>query len=384
MDAKLINSTTDLTALVPGLRRHGRYHIGPCPFCGGDDRFTIKRTDEGDLWICRRCGDGKYHDAVAFRMRAEGRSFKEVTADTRYEIRDTSSERGGRSQSHGSTKLVSRNSNLVSPPSEAWQIGRLQIQKRMADFLWRVEDEEEARPGDKGEPAPTGPTVSTGRPVSTGPTVSTGRPVSTGPTVSTAQLVWRYLRRVRGLLPETIRRYMLGYNPRPFDTPEGIHYPVGIYIPCMAGGQLWYVKARLPVEHKGDPARPGRVSPKYMALRGSGTALFNANALVGARGAVVVEGEFDALLLGQFLPDRWAAVTMGGARLLPDERFLPYFSGLERLLLCLDNDDAGRAAQSAWRGLLGWAEDGPPLPPGVKDVTEFWRKQGDIRQWLNL
>ncbi len=57
----------------------------------------------------------------------------------------------------------------------------------------------------------------------------------------------------------------------------------------------------------------GRRLPKYMMLRGSRTALFNADLLVGARGAVVVEGEFDAMLLGQFLPDGWAAVTMGGA-----------------------------------------------------------------------
>lgn len=79
-----------------------------------------------------------------------------------------------------------------------------------------------------------------------------------------------------------------------------------------------------------------------MMLRGSRTALFNADTLPGARVAVVVEGEFDALLLGQFLPDGWAAVTMGGAGSLPDERFLPYFGGIERVLLCLDADPAGR------------------------------------------
>ncbi len=84
MDARLINSSTDLVALVPGLRKHGQYHIGPCPFCGGDDRFTIKRAEAGDLWICRKWGDGRYRDAVAFRMRAEGKTFSEVT---RYEIR---------------------------------------------------------------------------------------------------------------------------------------------------------------------------------------------------------------------------------------------------------------------------------------------------------
>ena len=119
-----------------------------------------------------------------------------------------------------------------------------------------------------------------------------------------------------------------------------------------------------------------------LMLRGSRTALFNADALVGARVAVVVEGEFDAMLLGQFLPPGWAAVTMGGAATPPGATFLPYFGPLERVLLCLDNDDAGQRALAAWRGLLAWAEVAPPLPGGAKDVTDFWRKQGDLDEWI--
>ena len=351
MDAKLINSTTDLVSLVPGLRQHGQYHIGPCPFCGGDDRFTIKRTDAGDLWLCRKCGDGKYHDAVAFRMRAEGRSFKEVTSDGRYEIRDTRYERGGGSELVTSSDDGSRNSELVTPPDEEWQIARLVDQKRLADNLWLRPEGEAAAPALDAE---------------------------------TAAMVWRYLRAYRGLSPDTIRRAMLGYNPKGTLLADGSIFPPGLHIPCMVDGQLWYVKARLTKRALAEARRLGRRLPKYMMLRGSRTALFNADALLGARVAVVTEGEFDALLLGQFLPAGWAAVTMGGAGLMPDERFLPYFSGLERVVLALDSDAAGRKALAAWRKLLGWAQTTPPLPDGAKDITDFWRMKGDFGQWLQL
>ncbi|MBP6788619.1 MAG: toprim domain-containing protein [Candidatus Promineofilum sp.] len=335
MDAKLINSTTDLTVLVPGLRGHGRYHIGPCPFCGGDDRFTIKRTDDGDLWICRQCGDGKYHDALAFRMRAEGKSFREVTGQPG---RRPEPEPGrGREAARGKRSAPPP---LLQPPDEEWQVSRLVAQQQAAGNLWLADAPQSTR------------------------------------------LVWHYLRAYRGLWPDTIRRYMLGYNPEGAQLPDGSAYPPGIHIPCLIDGQLWYVKARLPKAALHEAAARGKRLPKYMMLRDSRTALFNAGRLVGARVAVVVEGEFDAMLLGQFLPDGWAAVTMGGAAALPGPAFLPYFGGLERVLLCLDNDDAGRRALDAWRGLLAWAEVAPPLPAGAKDLTDFWRMQGDINEWI--
>lgn len=60
MNAKAINQSTNLVDLVPGLKKHGKYYAGPCPSCRGDDRFNVKRTEDGDLWICRKCG-GKFH-----------------------------------------------------------------------------------------------------------------------------------------------------------------------------------------------------------------------------------------------------------------------------------------------------------------------------------
>lgn len=348
MDASLINSTIDLAALVPGLRRQGRYFIGPCPFCGGEDRFNIKRTDEGDLWICRQCGDGKYHDAVDFRMRAEGKTFREVTQDTKYETRNRKQE-AARGSRPGGSDPVSRIPYLAPPPDEDWQIRRLEDQKEVADNLRLTDAGEEAMATEQA---------------------------------ATLRMVWAYLRRHRGLSPDTIRNYMLGYNLEGKTTREGYSYPPGLHIPCMVDGQLWYVKVRLPKSAIRAAAINKRRLPKYMMIHGGRAALFNADRLVGARVGVVVEGEFDAMLLGQFLPEGWAAVTMGGAGSLPDERFLPYFLPLDRVLLRLDNDEAGERALAAWRKLLPRAEPAPPLPDEAKDITEFWQMKGDLGEWI--
>src|SRR5688572_19379489 len=77
MNAALINQTTDLTTLVDAkLWKEGRYHVGPCPFCGGHDRFVIKHTPQGDRWLCRKCGDGKYHTTIDFLMQRDQLDFK--------------------------------------------------------------------------------------------------------------------------------------------------------------------------------------------------------------------------------------------------------------------------------------------------------------------
>ncbi len=51
---------------------------GPCPFCGGTDRFTLKRTADGWRWLCRHCTDGRYLDAIDYIQRRENIDFKQA------------------------------------------------------------------------------------------------------------------------------------------------------------------------------------------------------------------------------------------------------------------------------------------------------------------
>ena len=64
-----IKASTDLRELAGRYTelRGGKEQEGPCPKCGGDNRFHCK----ADFWFCRQCYDitnGLPHDAVAFVM----------------------------------------------------------------------------------------------------------------------------------------------------------------------------------------------------------------------------------------------------------------------------------------------------------------------------
>ena len=81
MDKSSVKETFDLLSLVEKdttLRKSGAYHIGPCPFCGGCDRFTLKNTPDGWLWHCRKCGSDKYQDAIAYVMKHDNLTFTEA------------------------------------------------------------------------------------------------------------------------------------------------------------------------------------------------------------------------------------------------------------------------------------------------------------------
>ena len=54
----------------------GEYH-GPCPVCGGVDRFHIwpQQGEHGSFW-CRQCGKGG--DAIAFLRTVDGLSYRDA------------------------------------------------------------------------------------------------------------------------------------------------------------------------------------------------------------------------------------------------------------------------------------------------------------------
>ena len=52
---------------------------GPCPFCGGSDRFRVQpHHPAGARWFCRGCGDGKWHDVIDYIMRRDGLTFQQA------------------------------------------------------------------------------------------------------------------------------------------------------------------------------------------------------------------------------------------------------------------------------------------------------------------
>lgn len=59
--------------LIGGLKRAGREMVGPCPACGGNDRFSINA--EKGMYNCRSCGGG---DVVKLVQITLGCEFKEA------------------------------------------------------------------------------------------------------------------------------------------------------------------------------------------------------------------------------------------------------------------------------------------------------------------
>ena len=189
--------------------------------------------------------------------------------------------------------------------------------------------------------------------------------------------VYKYLTGPRGLRPETIDAAGLGYNPSWREVRPGAKLPPGIVIPCLTDHDLWYVKVRLT---RDEAVRTGQ---KYMALKGSQTAsLYNAERLKAAAVGVVCEGEFDALLLQQEVPDV-AAVTMGSATAGPSAHWHSYLSWLDRLLVILDEDTAGQKGLAKWQAAVSWCQVMRP-PEGLpgKDVTDWHAAGLDLRQWV--
>src|SRR5271154_4639726 len=58
------------------LRRQGRELVGPCPRCGGHDRFSINVNKQ--VWNCRGCGTGG--DVIALLIHVDRCDFPSAVA----------------------------------------------------------------------------------------------------------------------------------------------------------------------------------------------------------------------------------------------------------------------------------------------------------------
>lgn len=117
MDAKQINQTFDLVSYVSGLvdlRKSGAYFIGACPMCGGRDRFNLKRTGTGDVWLCRNCQPDKYHSAIDFLMAYHNESFIDALKRAGGDLEQPRRE-------PGTGKPVQSPAPVQVIPSETWQ-----------------------------------------------------------------------------------------------------------------------------------------------------------------------------------------------------------------------------------------------------------------------
>jgi DNA primase len=177
--------------------------------------------------------------------------------------------------------------------------------------------------------------------------------------------------RGRGLADPTIRRQHLGWaGPTPIPTADGQRRVSvsGVVIPWFDGDRLARVKIR----------QPDGSHLRYVQAFEDRPVVYPGLELIRLGAPLIaVEGELDALLLGQDLAGLAGVVTIGGSSARPDSLTLATINGCHPLYAAHDADEAGdRAADAPWlkRAIR-------VRPPAGKDWTEARAAGIDLRTW---
>lgn len=349
-DATHINQSYDLLSLVEQdttLRKSGGgWWAGPCPFCGGEDRFVVKQTGEGFLWLCRGCGDDKYHTPIDYVMQRQELDFVGALAW----MNGGAAHLAGRAHTPA-VKVCAPTKEDDSPiPSEAWRARGMAYIATCEAVLW----------SDAGVRA------------------------------------LAYLHG-RALSDDTLKQYHIGYNPvdvfeslpdwglsEPEDGKRhAVWLPRGITIPCIVGNELYYIKTRRPVTH----TQEATGEQKYIKVKGSEPGLFGADNLRGCWLAVLTEGEFDSLLLNQEAGDLAGIATLGSASdratRLDMAIWGRYFLSAAHILAAYDLDTAGEKGVRGLEAFSSRVKHAPlPAMANGKDITDYWKAGGDLGDWL--
>jgi hypothetical protein len=167
----------------------------------------------------------------------------------------------------------------------------------------------------------------------------------------------------RGPTDETIRAARLGVvKTVSIPTREGdrCYQAQGVVIPWFDGDRLALVKIRQPKPRK----------PKYAEAFRDRPGIFpDPTVIEPGRPLVIVEGEFDALLLGQELRDLAAVMTLGSASSRPDLTTRSELLAAAPWFIATDADAAGDKAADGWPAVARRVRP----PGGVKDWTELWQ-----------
>lgn len=164
----------------------------------------------------------------------------------------------------------------------------------------------------------------------------------------------------RGLTDETIRARRLGWTPGvriPSREPNKTHVAVGITIP-------WY---DLEILKKLNIRQPEGSRPKYKSAFEDRPRLYpDCHSVRVGKPLVIVEGEFDAMLLWQELGELAGVITLGSASIRPDPQAKGVMLRSPAWYLAGDADDAGDKAASGWPSRARRIR--PPQP--FKDWTD--------------
>lgn len=297
---------------------------GPCPWCGGTDRFIVtpsagKRGD-GRFW-CRQCN--RRGDVIDYIEFSRNISKKEAFI-------------------LAGLKLPATNQRRPLPKSPPRPAGIQPKEYHCPDSIWQ------SRAMDR-----------------IAQYVLTLR--------SDAGTEMRdYLAGERGLTPETIDRAHLGYNPAAvYEPPENwnLKQDNDVWIP--AGLVIPYRFERLRI-------RTGKPDRRYVLVSGGSTApmVLKGNPEIW----IITESELDGLLIHQEVADIATVMALGSATARPDPATFIALKRTRLILFNFDYDDAGIAAARRWMQTFQTVKPWPTA--SGKDPGEYLINDGQIRNWI--
>lgn len=325
----------DLIDNVQSLKRiastDGGEFAGPCPFCGGKDRFHVQ--PQKNRWFCRQCSEG-WGDVISYAKKMWPHlTFPEICEKL-----------GGSKKTTPYIKHQKTSIPASSPPA-TWQSTMAKAISEFENDLWKNSGSE----------------------------------------------ALDYLHS-RGLKDQTIQQFRLGYScGKKYDD---LWIQRGITIPCIANEECWYLKISLlpgqfirckcqdQVKARERCPKCGTVN-KYRGVNGNRTnAIFNADKIIGEKNVIFCEGEFDCMIATQELANTIPAATFGSTTNIPDlGPWGPYLLCLQNGLIIYDNDknNAGQKGAKAIRGFIKSAVI-CKLPEGNKDINEFFLNGGNLNK----
>ena len=319
----------------------GGEHHGPCPGCGGEDRFHLwpQQGESGTFW-CRVCGKGG--DAIQFLREFENMGYREACAALGKEL----SAHSAPSSAAPRLRPPQWQPEAATIPGEDWQA------KAAALVEW-----------------------------------------AHGHLLANAgQLAWLA---ARGIDAETVKSARLGWNPGEYgkdlwrpraawglpeeireDTgkPRRLWLPRGLIIPRLEGEAVHRLRIRRP---EGEP--------RYYVVPGSSAApLYLGH---DRPAAVVVESELDALALFAAAGDLVGAYAIGNSSTKPDAVSAARLRRLDLLFVSTDFDEPdAKGERAGTKAARWWLEQFPqacrwPVPAG-KDPGDAFKAGVNLREWI--
>ncbi len=305
---------------------------GPCPGCGGEDRFHVwphENDGKGSYW-CRGCGHAG--DNIQFLRDFDGLSFKEACVQLDLDMPNHPGKTNVKHQAR-----VEFIPDEHPAPADLWQEkaerfvtwSQAELIRNEEALLWLSE---------RGIDADTALIFRLG-----------WNPGEDGKDIYRARKAWG--------LEEVLKED---------GKPKALWIPRGLVIPCIIHGVILRVRIRRP---EGEP--------RYYVLPGSS---MNTMIIEPARRAfVVVESELDAIAAAAS-QEMAGTVALGSVAAKPDRDAYAALQNALQILLALDYDAAGAKAMSWWMEQFPRCERWP-VPQG-KDPGEARRMGMDLAQWI--